>query len=218
MMRVFWEEWRLGGTFSSGKLLPLAAWAVAAVLLITQFHPGSLFETLGVLGLVGGLMSGTLRWNRVAPRDWMTQEGISPANYALGKVGGLGALLVVWTAFAFPALLLVTLTWGLPWQVSVAAWSWVLAGALGAQALGHLVTWGQSEVARVVAASLVLSWLVASLQFTPTRALNPLWQIWNLFRDPTQALDFGALALVFGSSALLWVGVVWGLGRQGRPR
>ena len=187
MMRVFWEEWRVVGRFSFLNLLPILAAAVAAFLLLTQFQPGALFVALAAMALVGGSISGTQRWNTVPAWVWVGTEDVSPLAYTLGKVAGFLLILVTWIAFVLPPLLLVSLLWGLPWQVLATSLVWVLAGGLAAQALAHVVTWGESDYAKLIVATLVLSWLIASLQHPLTRGLNPCGKSGTCFANLRRA-------------------------------
>jgi hypothetical protein len=213
MMRVLWEEWRGGNRFSSVRVVPLLLFGTLAALLITEFQPGSVFLVLVLAGLAGGVLSGTQRWNQVLARDWVGLEGTGPLVYGVGKVAGWLLLLAAWTACLLPPLVLVTLVWGVPPGVIGAGLAWTLAAAIGAQAIGHAVTWGTGEFQRILGSILVFLWIAASLQVPEAQAFNPLWQVWNLFHDPGRPFDAPAFASILGGAAGLWALVIVILGK-----
>lgn len=217
MIRVLWEEWRGGNRFSSVRVVPVAIFGALFALLVTQFQPGALFLVLVLTGLVGGVLSGTQRWNQVSARDWVGLEGTSPLVYGLGKMAGFVLLLAAWSACFLPPLVLLALVWGLPIKVAGAGLVWMATAALGAQALGHSVTWGTGEFQRLLGGILVFLWVAVTLQVPEAHPFNPLWQAWRLFHDPGSPFDTGALAVVLGSVLGLWTLVIVVLGRtEGR--
>lgn len=214
MIRVLWEEWRGGNRFSSVKVLPVAIFGALFALLVTQFQPGSLFLVLVLTGLVGGVLSGTQRWNQVSARDWVGLEGAGPLVYSLGKVAGLLLLLAGWSACLLPPFVLLVLVWGIPAEVVGVALAWTTVAALGAQALGHAITWGTGEFLRVLGGILVFLWVAITLQIPEIRPFNPVWQVWRLFHDPGLAFDTGPFLAILGSTLGLWTLVIAGLGRS----
>ena len=207
MMRVFWEEWRSGGEFSTLRILPALALGTVLGLLMTQFQPAALLEALAAALLVGGVLSGTQRWSRVLAREWVSVEHIRPLRYAAGKITGLVFLGLVWSAFLLPPFILVALSWGLPWERTVFCLAWAFTGGLAAQALSHLVTWWRSDFQRIAGMILVVLWLGVTLQLKALQAFNPLWQIWHLMQDPVPTFD-AALVVVLGGTLFLWALVV----------
>jgi len=217
MMRVVWEEWRGGNRFSSTRVAPLVVFAVLLTLLVTQFQPGSFFLVLVLAALVGGVLSGTQRWNQVLARDWVSVEGTSPLVYCLGKLTGFLLVLGAWSLCLLPPLVLVALVWSLPAEVAFEGLAWTLAAGVGAQAMGHLVTWGTGEFQRLLGGIFAFLWVAGSLQVPDASRYNPVWQVWRLFHDPGTPFDALAFGAIVGAAAALWALVVVILGRtEGR--
>lgn len=204
MMRVFWEEWRSGAAFSRRRLLPALLAGAALLLLVTQFQPGALALVLVVGALVGGTLSGTGRWNQVAARDWVGLEATAPLAYLSGKVTGLILLSLAWAVFFLPLILLVSLSWGVPWTSLAVGALWITAAALGAQAMSQVTLWGTGEFSKIMGSILVFLWAAATLQAPGLRQLNPLWQVWDHFREPS-GFDLGAWAVVMGITVACWI-------------
>lgn len=209
MMRVFWEEWRSGAVFSRRRLLPALLAGAALVLLITQFQPGALALVLVAGALVGGTLSGTGRWNQVGARDWVGLEATRPLTYLSGKIIGFLSLALAWGLFFLPLVLMVTLSWGIPWTSLGICSLWLVGAALGAQAIGQVVLWGTGEFSKIVGSILVFLWAAATLQAPGLRELNPFWQVWDHFRDP-RAFDLASWLVLLGITAACWV-AKWGL-------
>jgi len=204
MMRVFWDEWRSGSLALVRKGLPGLALVEGVVLVLSHFVPGFFFEVLAGGFVLGGLASGTNRWNTVQSWDWVGLQAVSPLAYALGKISALLFLGLVTLAFLLPPLVLIMALWAMPVAFVLFCLVWVLVGGLAAQALSQLVCWNEAFFSRPIGASLVVAWLGITAAFRELQMFNPLWQIWRLHRDVTAEPGWGALAAVVGGTFLIW--------------
>jgi hypothetical protein len=202
MMRVMWEEWRGGSVFSARQLGWFAVGTVLA-LFVLRFHPGAVFLVMGIGAVGGGFLSGCQVWNHEAA-EWRA-EGVPPWQYAVGKVAGLVLLGGAWALFLMPPLLVLALSWSMPWTAATAALAWVLAGSLTAQALAHAAVRAVSSAGRAVAALLAALWLGGGLIFEATRPWHPLWQIWRGFHDPERPFDTASWFLLMAMASILWI-------------